>query len=203
MKRFAAMKVAVVVGAVASLSAPAIAEQDARPVVFWATIIDPAHPAVPLSYRGVPGTFPTASVSGWSCTAAAPHLLTSPAVAADPAHGVPAMPATIGQTADLTCTTASGSVSVTAVCMLTSGDASDDGHFTVKDAQGHAAEVSIHCANNLAAGSLAELRALRPGDAISMHLALHASSEAAGDQRCNPPYTFDAQGLKHFKSECL
>ena len=203
MNRFAAVNVAVVVGALACLSGPAIAEQDVRPVVFWASIIDPAHPGIPLSYRGVPGTFPTTSVAGWMCAASAPHMFTSPGAAADPVRRVPSMPATIGQIADLTCSNASGSVAVSALCMLTPGDAADDGHFTLKDPRGHAVEVSIHCANNLPPASLAELRALRPGDSISTHLALHASSEAPEGLGCNPPFTYDGKGLKHFKPDCL
>jgi hypothetical protein len=202
MVRFAGVRFAVVAAALASLSDASGAE-DARPVVFWASILDPTHPSVPLSFRSVPGTFPPASVTGWMCTASAPRIFRSPGMAADPAHGIPAVPPTMGQTADLTCTTGAGSIAVTALCMLGAADGADEGRFTLKDPQGHVVELSIHCANNLPPASVAELRALKPGDSLSTHLALHASTEPGGDGACNPPFAFDPDGLKHFKPECL
>jgi hypothetical protein len=205
MKRLCVIPVLAVVSLAASLSDSARA-QDARPVLFWASIVDPLHPAVPLSYRAVPGTFPAASVAGWMCSASPPHIYNSAGMAGDPEHGVSAVPPSIGQSADLTCTTAGGSVSVTALCMLSSADTSDDGHFTLADAQGHSVELAIHCANNLPASNLAELRALRPGDSLSVPLALHAPRAPrvlSGDVACAPPYTYDPNGVKHFKSECF
>jgi len=202
MKRTGVMMVAAVVGAVASPSSLARAD-DARPVVFWASVVDPVHPATPVSFRAVPGAFPAASAAGWLCTASPPHIYTSSGTAGDPARGVAGTGPSLGESADLTCTAGKASVSVTALCMLSPADSSDDGHFTLADAQGHGVEVAIHCANDLPAASLAELRALRPGDSIAVPLALHTVRRPAHEDACAPPYSYDAGGTKHFKPECF
>ena len=113
-----------------------LAADVARPIRFWATVVDyGAHPGE-LANRSTPW-LPHAPVdtplSGWTCTME------------------PIVTAAIGgaqQAALVDCVSAAGTVSVGAMCPFQSDRVSDDNIVSFTDVARRAVDLAVHCSNS-------------------------------------------------------
>jgi hypothetical protein len=123
--------------------------QDARPVRFWINVTDFTLSTTDKlrQYRVTPDVPIPTSLVGWTCKATAPTFEQFPGTKADPANGVPAMPASVYQRSVITCTSKSGSVKASAMCRLTAENEFGSGEMEITDAAGHEDWVGVACRN--------------------------------------------------------
>jgi hypothetical protein len=141
-------KAALLIVAALTLSERAGA-QDARPVRFWINVTDLALPVKDLlrQYKLTPDAPIPAALVGWTCKATAATITQTPAARAAPEIGVPATAGAIFQSADLVCTSKSGSVTTSASCMLSAADQFGSGELRITDVTGHQVWVGVACRN--------------------------------------------------------
>jgi hypothetical protein len=115
------------------------AAQDARPIRFWCQVTDfsQSKPRT-QQYRLENAIIPTPLV-GWTCRSTAPELYEVPA--SDVSAGM------VGDRGNVTCSSKSGSVAVTAMCVLSSAGSNDEAHATISDLAGHTAWIGVACAS--------------------------------------------------------
>jgi len=119
----------------------------ARPIRFWVSVMNPTATALAgdvKQYTWTPGAGVPLPISGWTCRMTEIRTNSFPAV---PSVG---WPASVYQTADLQCESASGTITLTTLCTLQSDPKVDSEHIGIKDPSGHRADVTAICSNHTA-----------------------------------------------------
>jgi hypothetical protein len=124
-------KAALLIVAALTLSERAEA-QDTRPVRFWINVTDFALPEdqrrlIPL----IPDSPIPARLVGWTCKTSPVTTISTPA----------------SQSADVVCTSKSGTVKASAKCALSASDQFDKGELRITDVVGHEVWVGVACRN--------------------------------------------------------
>jgi hypothetical protein len=138
---------AVVAGALFGAS-PA-GSQEARPNRFWVGVapIGGGSTASPQNYDVVGKVAVPTTLVGWTCRPDEVALKQFAGTKASADGVVPFTPPSVYQFAAIRCSSASGTVHVTASCMLSASQERDFNSMTITDAAGHVAIIGIGCKN--------------------------------------------------------